>query len=412
MNPFIHAILASSEGVIDITQIGETLAYTWFGRPNYAYSEEAQKYWIGSTKDTPLGTTQHILEYSIENDLYTTTQVGTVFEKDDHNQAQILIRKSDNRLIAFYTEHNGLALRWKISTNALDSTSWETEKTLDPLDNYSYISPYQASNGNIFVFFRANSGSNYTWHYIKSIDGGETFGAATQFFDNGATQAYLISCQNGDQVHFTASNGHPQSNSDLNINVYHFYFDLINETVYNSAGTGLTLPVASSDITLVNGTSGNDTSWILDISFKNGFPRILYAIYPDGRVTDFYEKELWFIECDGSTWVNNQKIANTLSGYIEDDASVQEKCYTGASRFDTINPDVVWMPMQVNGVLEIHKVDLISGNIEQLTSDSDANNWRPISLPSSRNNLLWLKNNDYDHYTDYSITLQTKTVQV
>ena len=414
MNPYLNSIFESEEVIRDVTLLGETLSYTWFGRPNYAYSEEAQKYWIGSTKDTPSGTTQHVTEYDITNDTYITTQVGTVYQKDDHNQAQILIRQSDKSLIAFYVEHNGAVLRWKISTNPYDSSSWGTEKTLDPLQDYSYISPYQASNGEIFVFFRNRNSTTYTWHYVKSTDGGETFGAVNSFFDNGAVQAYLISAQNGDHVHFIATNGHPENNPTLNINTYHFYFDLATETAHESSGTATSLPASVSALTTVQITTGNDTSWILDISFKNNLPRILYVFYPLGRSTNYQVKELWFIEWNGSNWVNKTKIAETLNGFIEDDATLQEAAYPPASRFDTNNPDIIWMPKQVNGVLEIHKVD-ISVNpiyIEQLTFDSEVDNWRPISVPILVNNLLWLKKNSYTHYTDYSISLQTKTVQV
>ena len=40
---WFHALLGSvdiSEEVRDVTEVGETLAYTWFGRPNWAYSAE------------------------------------------------------------------------------------------------------------------------------------------------------------------------------------------------------------------------------------------------------------------------------------------------------------------------------------------------------------------------------------
>jgi len=416
MNLFWHALLAINEEIKDITSVGETLAYTWFGRPNWAYSETAQKYWIGSTKDTVNGTTQHITEYDIDTDTYFTTQVGTVFQKDDHNQSQILIRESDKRILAFYVEHNGSALRWKISTNPLDASSFGAEKTVNPVASYSYISPYQASNGNIFIFFRSyvSAQTAYIWHYMKSTDGGETFGNLTVFFNNGSVQPYLIYSQNGDKLHFAASNGHPQSNAPSNINVFHFYFDLIAETLHKSNTDLITLPAANINMTQATSVLGNDTTWILDISFKNNFPRIIYAYYPSGITTNFITKELWFIEYDGTSWVNNQKISDTMVGYIEDDASIQEKCYTGASRFDTSNSDIIWMPKQVNGILEIHKVDLRNNPIyiEQITFDSTVNNWRPISVPSPVNNLLWLKNNDYNMYNDYSITLQTKTVPV
>ncbi|WZL88331.1 BNR-4 repeat-containing protein [Salinimicrobium sp. 3283s] len=415
INPFFHSLLSLTNEVRDVTEVGESLAYTWFGRPNYAYSEEAQKYWIGSTKDIAEGTTQHITEYDITEDTYTTTRVGTVFEKDDHNQVQIVIRSSDKRLLVFYSEHVGNSLRYRISTNPLDSSSFGEEKLVPGGDAYkfSYPSPYQASNGDIFVFWRFTPPSiEEEWYYAKSTDGGETWNTSVKLYATGY-RAYLVSSQDGDKIHFFGNNGHPEINNDLNINCYHFSFDLTTETAYNSVGTSIALPVTPPFATQVNSAVRNDTSWILDVTTKNNLPRVLFVFYPQGRANDFLTKELWLSVFNGTEWINTL-ITTTLSGYIEDDASVQESAYPGASRFDSTNPDIIFMPKEVNGILEIFKVDISVSPIyfEQLTFDSEVHNWRPISVPSPVNNLLWLKNNDYNMWNDYDISLQTKTVQV
>lgn len=412
MNAFFHALLSLKSDVRTVSDVGDTMAYTWFGRPNYAYSESANKYWIGTTLDTVFGTTQHITQYDVNTDTYTTTQVGTVYGKDDHNQSEILIRQSDNRLIAFYTEHNGAALRYRISTNPLDATIWDTEIDLNPTQQYSYISPYQSSNGDIFLFFRNYLGSGiYAWAYLKSTDGGVTFGSSIPYFNNGMVQAYLITGQDGDKIHFIGTNGHPENNPNLNINTYHFYFDMVDETSHKSDGTVISIPMNVSDMTEVNATSGNDTSWILDITCKNNLPRIIYVFYPNGRVNNYLNKELYFVEWNGAAWVNKTLISQTLSGYVEDDSIITEAAYPPASRFDTSNSDIIWMPKQVNGILEIHKVDLSINPIyiEQLTFESDVDNWRPISTGSAIKNLLWLKKNVYTDYIAYDMSLMTKT---
>lgn len=414
MEVFWHTLLANSLQLQEITSVGESLAYTWFGRPNWAYSESAQKYWIGSTKLTANGTTQHITEFDLINNAYNSYQVGSVYKKDDHNQTQILIR-DDGHLVCFFTEHNGAALRIKISINPYDASSWGNEIDFNPFESYTYPSPYKDSSGSIFLFFRVlkviNGITNAFWYYAKSTDGGNTFGTPVNFYNNGATQNYLITAQHGDQVHFVATNGHPQTNSNININIYHFYIDLITENGYKSDGTLLSKPFTSSDITIVKKTTNNDTSWNLDISFKNGLPRILYVFYPDGRINDTLNKHLYFIEWNGIDWVNDTYIAETLSGYMEDDAIIHEKAYSPASRFDTSNTDIIWMPKKVNGILEIHKVDIssIPIYIEQLTFNSDVDNWRPISVPCEKNNLLWIKKYSYNMYDDWTMGLMAKT---
>lgn len=415
INPFLHALFSiTNEPPIDVTSVGESLAYTWFGRPNFAYNEEASKYWIGTTKDTPLGTTQHITEYNLNTDIYSTTQVGSTYQKDDHNQCQILIRSSDKRLIVFYSEHVGSVVRYRISTNPLDSSSFGTEKTIVGTSSISYVSPYQASNGDIFIFYRhTTSSSPEEWHYSRSIDGGETFIAITEFYNTGY-RAYMITSQLGDKIHFLCTNGHPQTNISINVNCYHIYFDMITMKFYNSFGVELSLPIIPVNSTPINITTGNDTSWILDITFKDNLPRVLYLKYPNGRADNLFTKELWYSEFNGTSWANNVKIDTPMTGYIERDAVVNEWGYSGASRFDTKNPDIVWMPKRVSDILEIHKVDLSAFPffIEQITFDSLKDNWRPISIPCEINNLLWLKNNYYNHYDDYSITLRAMTMLV
>lgn len=410
---FFHALLTSNVGASEVTDIGEKMAYTWFGRPNWAVN--GNKFWIGSTASTASGLTQHISEFNLNTGEFTTTQVGTEFEYDDHNQAQILIRASDNRLVAFFVEHNGNALRWKISTNPLDATAWGDVNEYDPLDDYSYISPYQDSNGDVYVLFRSHvpSTSIFKWYYVKSTDDCATFGTPVEIIDNGATQNYCITVQDGDKIHFVSSDGHPENNLSMNVSMYHFYFDMGTETFHKSDGTAITLPMAVADTTNIITTTGNDTSWNLDITVKDGKPRILYAFYPSGRNTVFYEKELWFAEWDGTAWVNNTKISETMSGYIEKDAVIVEHAYTGGSRFVVGKPDLVIMPKQVNGVLELHKVDISILEhiyIEQLTFDSEVDNWRPICLDFPENNLLWLRNDRYDMYNDFDIMLMSRTL--
>jgi hypothetical protein len=412
MNSFQIALLNDVSEVINVTSVGETLAWTWFGRPNYAWSLEGNKYWIGSTKDTPSGTTQHITEYNVNTDSFETYQVGTTYEKDDHNQAQILIRQSDKRLIAFYGIHIANAIRWKISTNPLDASSWGAEKTHSPSQEYSYVSPYQASNGDIFIFYRRRNPT--AWSYCKSTDGGLTFGAETIYWQTfGDRNLYNITCQDGDIIHFTATDQHISYLNLAPVDIWHFYFDMFTEKFYTSNGTEVTsLPLGSNLDSKIINTETPNSCWISDIQVKDGKPRILYYLYPNGINNNTQFKDLYFIEWTGSQWTAPKYIIRELDGYIEDDETIESIGYPPAARFDVINKDLIWTSIQVNGILEVHKIDLSSSPIyfEQLTFESEVNNWRPISVGLDKNNLLWLKNNDYNSYTDYSITLQSVTV--
>lgn len=389
----------------------ENIAYTWFGRPNVARS--GNKTFIGLTKDITGGTTQHVAEFNELTGVYTETQVGTAFEKDDHNQAQILVRASDSRLIAVYSEHNGAALRIRISTNPNDSTAWGAEAT--PVSTgISYATIYQATNGNIFVFYRKDEGGGKNWYYIKSTNDGVAWGTPIKIMDGLARQAYLVtepSDTNSNIIHFCMTDGHPMHFSTKGVvNIFHFYMDLSTEKLYKSDGTEIiTLPIVPTDGTQVTFFTGNDTSWGLDIICKNGLPRMIYLKYPDGGANTFQFKDLYVVKWNGTTWDTPVYIARELDGYIY----LEESCYSGASRFDKKDPDIIWGAIEVNNVIEIHKVNIAdTGNIiiEQLTFNSSVNNWRPICSNGNVKNLMWLRANTYTTYTNYDMDLMSLSI--
>lgn len=418
---FFHALLAHKQKQVSTAKspVKNVIdgAWTWFGRPNWAFSSTANKYWIGAV----VSGRQYVIEHDLNTGDFSSTPVATVYQFDDHNQTQFLIRQSDERILVFYVEHNGDQLRWRISDNPLDASSFGTEYNLNPFQNYSYISPYQNANGDIFVFYRVNN-SNYDvspevtdfkWYYMKSTDGGLTFGTSVELFNCGANQAYLISSQDGDKIHFCATDAHPQHQADQNVSIFHFYFDMDTETVHKTDGTQFALPAIPSNMTNVFQATGTETSWILDVITKNGVPRILYAFYPQNGTTSpaGKEKYLRFAEWNGSAW-KNKTLAKTMSRYIETDLEIDELYYTGASRFNTANPDLIIAPIQIDlyKPIELFQHDLRNGQWKQLTFDSENDNWRPMTIPCDGKNLVWLNNEYYNTYTDFKITIKATTI--
>jgi len=416
-NPYFHALLADKKPLKPNQAIPETiieLAYTWFGRPNWAYSASANKYWVGGV----VAGRQNVVEYDIATGKYTPTKTGTEYENDDHNQVQLLIRDSDKRLLAVYAGHNSDYIGIRISTNPLDGKSWQSENNINIPYLKSYPSPYQASNGNIFIFFRAReyvTPQINLWQYIKSIDGGVTWGSAVTIYDTGEDfTPYLISCQDGNVIHFCATPGNPDEDSGLD--TYHFSFDMITETAKNSAGTTITLPATVSNMTLVEAVGSNENSWILDIITKNGIPRILYAYFPQGspfEPNEGKQRLLKYAEWNGTNWITSI-ICQTAYKYLGSEINVDQHYYTGVARFCQNNPDLIFVPIAFEPLkpLELFKYDLRNGGLEQLTFNSpfEHDNWRPISIPCNQNNLLWMYNLDYTDFTNYKIQLKAMTV--
>ena len=296
MKAFHHSLLSESLNKVNAYKLDD-LAYTWFGRPNTAFSAAANKYWVGGVKDG----IQTLIEVDLLTGEATTFPVGHVFEEDDHNQAQILIRQSDSRILICYTGHNANYVGIRISENPLDGSLFRPVKIINTGFLNSYTSPYQASNGDIFIFYRARGSAGAPtwatqWHYIKSVDDGETWGSGVIFWEYPLFNdtIYLISHQDGDNLHFIGTNGNPEEVGEYNLKPYHFVFDISNETATNSSGDSITLPVSPSNATEVfSDITGDENTWILDVITVLGVPRMLWVYFPLGKknlVDEFKER--------------------------------------------------------------------------------------------------------------------------
>jgi hypothetical protein len=201
-------------------------AYCWFNSPKAIYNTAANKTWAGIVRNDGTGYSQHILTVDNTTGAATSVRVGSVVEFDDHNEASVLVRSSDNKLFIAYSEHsdpNGLLIRHRISTNPLDASAWGAEVTEDPsgASTYTYCNAFEVVNGDIYIFYRETGGGDAWWNFIKSTDGGATFGDDTRFVH----RDYLRCWQNPvdkDIIHFAASH-HPNGLTDPN-HVFHFYF--------------------------------------------------------------------------------------------------------------------------------------------------------------------------------------------
>lgn len=424
MKSIFHALLSENnpKGPTEVNQrTVDNLAYTWFGRPNIVTNGD--KYWVGGVKDG----IQQVVEYNSVTDTKETYPIGHEFEEDDHNQAQILIRASDNRLMFVYAGHNSNYIGVRISTNPLDASSVGPVLLIDTTYLNSYPSPYQASNGNIFIFYRARAGSAFNetrWQYVKSTDNGATWSAPTDlwYYPGFDRTNYLISYQDGNNIHFVGTPGNPEELNEDNLRPYHFVFNILTETATNTAGGSITLPITPSNATLIfSNISGVETTWILDVITVAGVPRMLFVYFPNGNRTSgskWKARYIYYAVWNGSTWVSEQLYAEQF-GYIgkEFRANVTSKSYCGCPRFVTANPDLIIIPKEdltnndyLKRRLELFKYDLRDKSEVQLTYNSEHDNWRPITSLTSKQNLLWIFTNDYVDFLRFDIKLKSATV--
>lgn len=83
------------------------------------------------------------------------TTLHADFEEDDHDAPSILV-DSDGRLVVFYTEHGGPDIRYRISDEPEDITSFGEEDVIAPSSEHTYPNPYRltAEGNRIYLFYR------------------------------------------------------------------------------------------------------------------------------------------------------------------------------------------------------------------------------------------------------------------
>lgn len=404
-------VYGSGDYVLDET------GYNHYGRPNAVSS--GTKYWVGGIKDgypniTEVESSTGVIgSYRVDN---------TIFANNDHNHPQILIRPSDNRLITTYCAQNDIELSIRISTNPLDASSWGPVNTIQDGNRLvSYASPFQASNEDIFIFFRSRDGNDAIWKYIKSTDDGVTWGSPVEFFNStaGDRTHYLMPHQNGDDIHFLGTFGNVEITG--NLMPYHFVFDISNETTADSNGSSITLPITENKATVIyNNVVGDQSCSICDIITKDDVPRVLFVYFPNADLADadrFKDRLIYFAELVGGVWTSRLLYKEMTGYFAEQFGPVVSRSHSGVPRFCVQNTDLVFAPKKPNEFVEntderseMYTYNLITDEMIQITFGSVNDNWRPLSLDVANLNLVWAENILYNSLADMKMSLKATTI--
>lgn len=329
--------------------------------------------------------------------------------EDDHGNPALLVRNSDQKLLAFFVDHNTDQYYIATSTNASDASAWETAIDIAPqlgTTEMSYANPVQLTGETgepIYNFFRGSQGAiNLALWYTKSFDGGVTWSAATQFAAAG--RPYMKLVQNGtSRIDFFFSDGHPSEH--VGNSLYHMYMQ--GGSFYKSDGTLITasLPLtpASHMTRIYDGNGVNGEAWNWDIQIDGtGKPVVAFATFvttSDHR----YRYAKW----SGSAWTDYEVTA--AGGSIENLGS--EPYYSGGIVIDPDDINTVYYSRDEGGVNEIFKAVTANNGASwtetQLTSDG-VESFRPYKAAGS-DKLLYLKG-DYVGYTSYNaVVVQSLT---
>lgn len=270
-----------------------------------------------------------------------------------HGSPTLLVRDSDKKIVVAYTSEARANLYMRISSNAEDVSAFAAEVDLDAQitgTKYTYIHLLQLlgeTSDPLYIFVQTNTGGGtQTWGYSKSTDGGATWGAKVDFFQEPSDLAYLSATKTSEtRVDILVNNApltfHPDPNA-----LYHCYFEGGN--FYKTDGTQITAsqPFAASSMTLVyDGSASTETSNPGKVKLgADGHPRALFPTYR-GSADHRWRWAKW----NGSAW---SSVEVCQDGWDADDG--RDTVAAGGCLDMTANGRA-WISRNVSGVNQVFR---------------------------------------------------------
>lgn len=347
----------------------------------------------------------------------TTTELNATFQANDHAPCS-LVERSDGKLIAFYTEvATGTGIKYRISTNADDSTAWGTEQTLgSAVHSYAKairLSAEGTGSGRIYVFTRTPTGTKRQQYYYSDDDGATwssvvDLGRAIVSTD----LSYAVFSSNGtDRIDIfwsIVNSGSPNNRED----VYHCYFQdqetfLSDGTSIATAASGFPMTV-ENDCTKVYDTATNDEAWVWDCVTDGDQPAVVFATFPN-RSTDH---DYYWAKYDSTNddWNDLYKVVDA-GGLIASPTS-GENHYSSGVCFDGDDPDALYCSIGTyedgNRIVRMTRSGstwsedfTVAGTIGRRVR-----NIRPVvpyttGTVSRRCRVMWVHGGKYDYQDDY-----------
>lgn len=366
--------------------------WSWFADPR-AVQHEGVLY-FGYVR----GTDGSVMVATWDGTTLSETVIASELQVNDHAYPSLLIRASDERIIAFYTKHLDTTVRYRVSTNPLDISEWGAEQTVGNkvAGQYTYTMPVQLSGEYgqpIRLFYRVHvtdDGGDQELSYSKSDDDGATWGSGVRLSDLNYTKV----AANGTRIHFFGTQ-HPDSGQT---SLYHFYFDSPSGEWRKSDGTALvspSFPLQTSDMTLVY--DGSTTrAWVWDAAMDGDYPVVAFATFPGNDGSDHRAN---VARWDGDSWGVDeiaQMGADIHPG--EQPEGNGQIFYSGGIAIDRGDPRIVYVSRQVGSDWHIFRypgaVQLTSGSVKHI---------RPVAVHAPGRFRALAMAGTYTSYVDFSV---------
>ncbi|MCB0668541.1 MAG: BNR-4 repeat-containing protein [Saprospiraceae bacterium] len=398
-------------------------AWCWFSDPRAILTSDKRLVTGWVKKDGSVEAAQmDLTNYSIQ-----TKVLYDQLEVDDHDNPAFAELPS-GEILCMYTWHGSKdGILWQKTDRMGNIQSFskpvvirpgiETLLPNYPRETYTYANPYYLSGEKTTYSFGRWIGYKPDW--IKSTDGGETWGEETviisrQPFDPGNRPYVKYSSDGKSKIHLVFTDGHPRV-EPLN-SVYHCYYE--NDAFWRSDGSRICtvdeLPFDPKEATVVyRASSDSGRAWLADIGLgEDGTPYVLYTRHPEE--TDHRYHYSWY-STQEDTWIDyeickaGRWFPQTPPGEEE-----REQHYHGNLTIHPSRPDVIFLSRQINGRFEIEKRITADGgktwDITPVTTNSEYDQVRPyIPRNTDKNDptlVLWMENKEYVHYTDFDCRIR------
>jgi autotransporter-associated beta strand protein len=355
------------------------------------------------------------------------TLIDFTFTADDHNSAAFVIRP-DGRYLAMYAAHqNDSLIRWRISTNPGDATSWNAEQTLAVTSNQgtTYSNPfYLSSIDKVVNLYRGN---NYDPHLVTSTDsGGGSFTYTGHVLMDPANSSgqrpYLKYASNGvDRIYFITSEAHPR---DLNTGIYAGYLNAsgqlfrLDGTNIGSLGTNAGAVTSATAFTtvlapnqIVNGTT-RSRAWTTDVALDGGGNPYMLFTSRNGSDSDH---RFYYARWNGSS-LTMTELAKA-GGFLY----AAENDYTGLGALHPNDPNTLYISTKIDprdGLTPTSRYEIYRGFTHNgglswtwtpITAGSTSDNLRPImpKWDATHSVLVWFQGT-YTTYQNFNSAIVGK----
>lgn len=307
---------------------------------------------------------------------------------DVHVSPSILVRSSDNKLLLATCPHDsGAHMYVAVSTNAEDVSSWGASTDIGATlagTSYTYPKLVQLSgeSGKVYLYYRDVVTGTARLCYSTSTDGGATWVAQTELYENTGKQSYwAINSDDASRIDFAVSDGN--ANSGDTASCYHFYKS--GSSYFKTDGTTIStaLPLGPSSLTKIYDGATNGSVRV-PYSIVSG-PIVALAAYDP--LGSGQPEKYWYCTQNAGTWTASEidtTGSTPTSGFSE-----------GGVMIDRIDSTKVYVSRASSGYWQMFLYSTNNGGSlwtnTQLTSDtgtaSDVYNLRAVT-PKNATSVL------------------------